>query len=422
MLFGCIMTPGKINIDTLRRFTPLRKLSESQLVLLEAHVELQSYKRKQVIAETGSADNTDYFLLKGKLLLTAKDGREIEIAADSAAAANAIASLQPRQYKVTALESCELVQIESAMLAQLIAEAPKTGSTKDGEFVEFSTSVELILDNFRQDLANNTLKLPSLPNSALRINQLINWDDYSAKDVARVVNQDPAMAVKLITAASSPLFRGLSKIKTCEDAVSRLGLTTTQRLLKIYTLQELFTSKSSLITKKMQTLWHHCAEVGAIAFVLAKRIKGLSADQAMLAGLIHDIGVIPLLNYIESQNFLFQDPDAIDEVVNSLKAEAGRLLLEKWNWPAELISVAAHAEDWQYSNNTDQPDYTDVVILSQLHAAIGKREFKHYPPLHEVSSFKRMHELQLTPNKSISIINDAQAEIEEASRLLQMAG
>ncbi len=414
------MIANSIDIDLLKKFIPFRQLSDAQLILLNTKVEKHSYNPKHVITTFGSSDNTDYFLLSGKLLLTASDGRQSIVNADSVAAQHAIATLRPRRYKVTVLEKSDLIQIDSTILSNFITQAPKAGSEHDGELVEFNNPIDLILDNFHQDLANNTLSLPSLPTSALRINELINWEDCSAKDVARVINQDPSMAVKLITAANSPLFRGLTFITTCEDAIGRLGFITTQRLLKIYTLRELFTSKNKLITKKMQSLWDHCSEVGAIAFVLARKIKGMSADQAMLAGLIHDIGAIPLLTYIESQSFLFTDPTIIDEAVNTLKAGVGKQLLEKWNWSSELISVAADAENWHYDHTDDKPNYTDIVIISQLHAAIGKKTNNYHPYLHDVPSFNKMGELELTPDKSICIIHDAQAEIEEVHRLLQL--
>ena len=237
-----------------------------------------------------------------------------------------------------------------------------------------------------------------------------------------VITQDPAMAVKLISAANSPLFRGLSSIKSCEDAVSRLGLTTTQRLLRIYMLRDLFVSDHAVIRGKMQALWAHCEEVAAIAFVLANHVKGLSPDQAMLAGLIHDVGAIPLLNYIKSQKFLFQDPSLIDEVVDDLKAEVGKMLLEKWHWPDDLVDVAANAENWQYRNDSGDADYVDLVVVSQLLAANSNAEGDELPDWSAVASFSRMDELGLTPDKGSQIISDAHAEIEEARRLLQVYG
>lgn len=404
--------------DTLKSFEPLSKLTDQQLILLESKNEIRLFKENQVIIEAGSSDNIAYFLVKGKLELTARDGRSMTIEAGSHSAKNAIAHLQPRQYTVKALTASALLLVDWMILAQFIREAPRILQSTDDDLMEFDNPIDLVLDNFRQDLNNNTVLLPSLPDSALRVNEMINHEDCSTQDVARIISQDPAMAVKIITAANCPLFRGLSSIKTCEEAVSRLGLGTTQRLLRIYALRELFDSKNTSIKAKMQDLWAHCVEVAAIAFVLAKQLKNISPEQAMLAGLIHDVGALPLLKYIESQSFLFQAPRAIDEVVNALKAETGKMLLEKWNWPDELVSVVVNAENWQYEAESNQPDYTDIVIISQLHAAILDKNISNSLPIDATSSYKRFDELMLTQDTSLQIINDAKAEIEEVRGFL----
>lgn len=412
------MTKHRLNIDGLKKFAPLQKLNEHQLVLLESKHEVKLYKKNQVIIESGSTDNIEYFLIKGKLKLTADDGRGMVVDTGSKAAENAIAHLQPRQYTVEAVENTAMLMIDWSVLAHFLKEAPKVKDSKD-DTQEYSSPTELIIANFTQDLANNTLSLPSLPDMAMRIGELIAKDDCTSEGIATVINRDPAMAVKLISAANSPLFRGMASIKTCEDAISRLGQTTTQRLIRIYTLRELFSSNTPAVKDKMQSLWQHCEEVASIAFVLAKYTSGLSPDQAMLAGLIHDVGAIPLLNYIEAQSFMFEDPGAMDEVLDELKAMVGSALLQKWNWPDDLIKVAANAENWEYEQDSDQPDYVDLVVMAQLHAAIGKREFSHFPKLDTVASFGRMQDVELNPDKSFQIINFARADIDAARGLLK---
>lgn len=368
-MFGSVK---QVEIDTLKQFSLLDQLNEKQLVLLESRHEVKEFRQNRVIFEAGSSDNIEYFLLDGEVELTAKDGKSFIIKANTPSARNAIAHLQPRLYQVRTKSRSQLILIDSSVLAKLVQQAPNTDKNINEETVQsFSTSQEYIFNSFKKDLASNNFTLPSLPDVALRINQSIDWDKCSGKDVAKVVSGDPAMAVKLISAANSPLIRGINKIKTCEEAVFRLGLETTQRLVWIFALRELFDSKESTIKARMKALWAHCVEVAAIAYLLAKYSEGLSPDEAMLAGLIHDIGIIPVLMYADANHDLIAN-DHLDDIANALKGETGRLMLERWNWSPELINAVVHGENWQYESGCDKPDYTDLVILAQLHAAIGR--------------------------------------------------
>lgn len=416
------MTATTVDTSVLKQFEPLKKLNEKQLILLESKHEVRGYKKGHTILEAGSSDNIEYFLLKGSLKLTANDGKTLTIDADTKAAKNAIAHLQPRQYTVKALKPSVLLLIDWSVLAQFIREAPKGFAPDQGsEIAEFNTPAELILNSFKQDLANNNFTLPSLPDVALSINQRINWDDCSAKDVAKAINADPSMVVKLISAANSPLYRGMSNAKSCDEAVSRLGLVTTKRLLNIYALRELFKTQQPSIKQKMQELWAHCEEVAAISYVLAKFVPGITPDQAMLAGLIHDIGVIPVLMYADSHHHLFGDDAAFDGIVSELKADVGQFMLKKWNWSDELINVVVQADNWTYTSAGTQPDYADIIIIAQLHAAVGKPIQRQVPPLDSVPAFLKLKDAELTPQKSLQIISDAKADVDEARKLLNIS-
>lgn len=422
-MFGRFKTSDRVkpvDIETLKRFNLLGRLNEKQLILLESRHEVRVFQRNRVIFEAGSSDNIEYFLLDGEVELTAKDGKSFTINANTPAAKHAIAHLQPRQYQVKTKAKSQLILIDWSVLAQLVRQAPKTDPGIDEEAVQsFSNSQEYLFNCFKQDLASNNFTLPSLPDVALRINQSIDWDECSGQGVAKAVTGDPAMAVKLISAANSPLIRGMSSIKTCEEAVFRLGMETTQRLVWIFALRELFDSKEGAIKTRMKALWAHCVEVAAIAYLLAKYSKGLSPDEAMLAGLIHDIGVIPVLVYADANRDLLGD-DSLDDIADALKGEAGRLMLEQWDWSPELINAVVHAENWHYESAGDEPDYTDLVILAQLHAAIDKPEETRFPALDSVPSFNKLKTAELTPENSLKIIAEAREELEEAKSLLQM--
>ena len=151
------MTGRQLDVDSLRQFQPLQKLNEQQLILLATKHDIKEFKKSQKVIAAGSSDNIEYFLLAGKLRLTAGDGRSMIIEANTEKAKNPIAHLQPRQYQVEAVENSRLLLIDWSILAQFMREAPKMNSRSEDAVNEFNSSKEIILNNFREDLKNNTI-------------------------------------------------------------------------------------------------------------------------------------------------------------------------------------------------------------------------------------------------------------------------
>lgn len=62
-------------------------------------------------------------------------------------------------------------------------------------------------------------------------------------------------------------------------------------------------------------------------------------------------------------------------VIDRIHQEIGQLILEKWHFPPELVQVAAQHEDHQ-RNPRAEPDYTDVVLIANLHSYMGRPKHK----------------------------------------------
>ncbi|HDJ85589.1 MAG TPA: HDOD domain-containing protein, partial [Chromatiales bacterium] len=108
----------------------------------------------------------------------------------------------------------------------------------------------------------------------------------------------------------------------------------------------------------------------AIARVLAARIPGLSPDQAMLAGLLHDIGVLPILTHAENSPQLRGDMITLDRLVVEYHPQIGAKILSSWKFPPSLVAVAAEHENLQRDPD-GPPDLVDVVIVANLQSYLG---------------------------------------------------
>ncbi|WP_097460898.1 HDOD domain-containing protein [Mangrovitalea sediminis] len=405
-------------VQRLKQFTPLDRLSEDQLILLAERLSLRRLKAGQQLFESGSCDGNDYFLLEGSVCLRQGDGLESSVAADDPEASLPIARGEPRTCDAYASEGSTFVVVPADVLRQLLQAAPLDDESAENKTDTVADDDYAVLMEFYRDLRANKVTLPSLPDIAMRIRRVADAEGSSAEDIGRVVSADPAIAAKLLRACNSPLYRGFSEIATTREAVVRLGLRTTRQLVTVFSMRELFKSKRPELQAEMARLWDHSREVAAISWVLARALPGVDPEEALLAGLLHDIGTIPVLQYADHYVSLFADGRRLDETSRSLRGEIGQALLEHWDFPPRYGEVARHAEDWLYDTGDEQVHLVDIVIIAQLHAYIGKHCEPQLPAFFEVPAFQRMQCLELGPQQSLRVISEARTQIGALHSLL----
>ncbi|MCU7924749.1 MAG: HDOD domain-containing protein, partial [Candidatus Thiodiazotropha sp. (ex Dulcina madagascariensis)] len=203
------------------------------------------------------------------------------------------------------------------------------------------------------------------------------------------------------------------------DAVTRLGRSVTHNLVISFALGKLFHSRSKPLQQRMINLWRHLSYVAPICHELAHVTPGLTPDQALLCGLLHDIGALAILGAARSKPELADDPKLLDQVLNSLKAEVGAMVLRKWEFPNYFVQSALHAEDWMEDISQD-PDYVDLVVVAQLHAYVGTPMMNRLPRLDLVPAFHKLALGKLTPRHSIGILENAKEQIRELRELLAL--
>jgi HD-like signal output (HDOD) protein len=410
--------------DELKRFIPLQALSAQQLDLLAGVAEVRSARPGEVLMELGSDDNHTFFLLQGSLLLDSADRHRLEIRDDDASARSPIALLRPRKYRVVAHTPVRYVLIDNAYLEDI---AQSHGATSGVEGYEVSGDLANETTAFADqlsslmlaDLKQDRLQLPSLPEVALRVGRALKDGISDAHKIAQIIQCDPVITAKLIKAANSAFYGGRNPVESCAAGVVRLGGDVTHKLVLSFALRELFQSDSKLLQKRMQALWKHSTQVAAICYVLAKKDARFKAEHAMLAGLLHDIGIVAILNYARNFPDEAMHAQVIDQAVRSLRAEIGGMILTQWGFPADFVIAAVEAEAW-LRDQGDAPDYCDLVIIAQLHSYIGDNHYQHLPSIDEVPAHSRLALGELTPHMSLKILEQAKDQIAHAESLLNL--
>ncbi len=413
----------KATILELKKFMPLRDMGKKQLVLLEAKNRVFTYKEGEKVLERGSCNNVEYFLLGGSIKKVAKDGKIKIIEANTPDAVNPISHLQPRQFDVYANPDCTMIEVAWDVIAKFFSQTQAQSHNQPIDVdLNSPTLLKDLVRRFADDVKKGKFTLPSMPEVAQKVASLIDDPESSSAQIARTISVDPAIAVKLVSTANSPLFRGARQVTSCEEAITRIGFKTTKQLVQLFALRELFTAKNPEIKKRFKAHWNICRQVSAIGFVLAKCVRGVDENEALLGGIVQNIGVLPALVYMDNiPGLLDLEGFNPDDFINKTKNIMGAYMLKEWKWPRPLIEIAAHAENWNYRPEAEKLNMADILIIAEAHLNIVQKFIVNCPPLPDIASFSKLaHLLQLTPDKSIEIISAARNEIQAVESTIAM--
>lgn len=275
---------------------------------------------------------------------------------------------------------------------------------------------EQILEGFLDDLNENRLILPTLPEVALRVRDAVENEDATMSEITRVISSDAAISARLLQVCNSPLYRTRRPIEDLQTAISRLGNAQVKNLVSSLVMQQMFQATSDVLDKKMRSTWEHSTTVASISYVLSAATK-LSSDQAMLAGLIHDIGTLPIIVHAEDMPELRNDPVLLDKIISKLHPIIGEKILRDWGFPQAMVDVAAQHENLLRDPETDDYDMVDIVIVANLHSLIGDEHDHDHADLDwkTVPAFKR---LGIEPEINIVDIEENKESLEEIQAIL----
>ncbi len=267
-----------------------------------------------------------------------------------------------------------------------------------------------------QELDNGTLVLPTLPEVALRVRDVVDEPNVTAKQLAAIITTDAALSTRLLKVANSALYRGRIPTETVQMAVSRLGLPMVRNLVISLVMEQMFQATSSRLDQRLHDLWEHSTEVAALCQQIATKHPTIKNDEAMLAGLIHDIGVLPILMKADDHPELIQDSTSLDSVITELHAKIGQTILKNWGFPENLIAVAAEHNNYQWDSENG-PDLVDVVLVANIQSYQNTNKAIAPSALDKIKSFKK---LGIETDMTVVELDENSEEYAEALALFNM--
>ncbi|MBH3338724.1 HDOD domain-containing protein [Pseudomonas mendocina] len=263
-------------------------------------------------------------------------------------------------------------------------------------------------------IENDELVLPTLPEVALKVREAAEDPNVGIPQISKVIGNDAALTARIIKVVNSPLLRSSKEITDLQMAVSRLGINYTCNLATGLAMEQMFQATSDVVDRKMREVWNKSTEIAGICHVLCRHYTRLMPDQATLAGLVHQIGVLPILTYAEEHNELLADSISLNHVIEQIHPIIGDKILRTWEFPEPIAVVPSQYLD--FSRNSAKVDYVDIVQVATLQSYLGSEHPYTQLDWSKVPAFAK---LGLDPQVDMQADEDMSAAMEAAMSMLQ---
>jgi len=220
------------------------------------------------------------------------------------------------------------------------------------------------------------IKMPSLSTTMTKVLAVCNNPDTSANDLNKVVSMDPVLAGKVLKLINSAYYCLRNQVNSLTQAIIMLGLNTIKNLALSTAVLGTITKKTALKNNTMDIFWTHCIATGVWAKALAVEtgITKSECEEYFVAGLLHDIGKIPLIHcfsaeYMEivamasEKNHSFH---TIEKTVFGIDhEEIGNLIAQKWKLEGAIAqTICTH----HHLSRTDAEtlDFVERLAVSDI--------------------------------------------------------
>jgi HD-like signal output (HDOD) protein len=218
------------------------------------------------------------------------------------------------------------------------------------------------------ELNRGELVLPSFPDSVIRIRKVLDDENCSPDKLARVASADPVLAGRLLKMANSALLkRGDVAVTELKTAIFRLGFAMVRNAAMSVAMVQMFHTKDlGPLGPRIKDLWQESTRVATASFVIARKLTKLNADEAFLAGMLHNVGKVYIYSRARGEAALQNEPRLLAHVLDAWHGPIGRSIIESWGFSAAQAAAAEGYRDLTRGAPDAPPDLTDVVQVARI--------------------------------------------------------
>lgn len=246
-------------------------------------------------------------------------------------------------------------------------------------FVDSTETALSVSSTSLEETAARIRDVSSLPHVVLQIMDVVNAPDSSASDLKNAVEMDPSLTARLLRTVNSAAYRARTEIRTVHHAIAYLGFTVVRNVALASTVADIFRDEKKIGSYSRQALWRHLVSVGVASRMIAARTGLQDFEDAFLAGLLHDFGIILLDQNCHSQFVATIESLAPDDTLCRAEmrsfgfthAELAGAVAHKWNLPSTVLAAILHHHDAQRCSDHNKRIVEVVELANFICASKG---------------------------------------------------
>lgn len=248
-----------------------------------------------------------------------------------------------------------------------------------------------ILEDIARDLSGAELSFPTFLDITFQVRTALKNPNLTVDQLATLVSAEPLMSAKVIGMANSvamnPGGRAVADVRT---AITRVGMEAVRSVSFAVAMEQLLKSKNMQPFEGLsQRLWEHTVHVAALCRLLARKLARINPDEAMFAGLVHDIGVFYLLSRAANFPDLVADKAALHDLLVQWHDNIGHALLAALGQPEEVLkAVQEHEVERPVAAVRTLPDV--LFVANKLANITGSWRDPAYAPVVDTSALSAL--------------------------------
>lgn len=272
-----------------------------------------------------------------------------------------------------------------------------------------------VFDEIARAVRDESLALPNLPDIALRIQRIANDPNCNFGSIGKELKRDASISAHLIRLANSPLYLSRVPVTNVRSAVHRVGVPGVRNFVTTVVMRNLFRSNNPALADAFRNQWHDSSEISALTSVLATFCAGYDPDDALLAGLVQDIGAVTLLGHFAAGDDDPPSGEALAQAVDQWAPKIGVMVLEHWDFDPRYLEVASARGDWTV-DLAPEPRLVDLVTVARAHYYLTQG--RTVPPLESLPAFAKLP-LTLSPAGTVHSLDEAVEEVSVIRSMLR---
>jgi HD-like signal output (HDOD) protein len=244
------------------------------------------------------------------------------------------------------------------------ASGPITEATSSPGFTQREEAFAFV-QSLAKELSAGKVELPSFPDVALKVRKALDDESVTVGRIARIAGSEAGLAARILVMANSPAMGyGGKPVTDLQNAVTRVGLSNVRSAALAFALAQLRrATQYKHIMRELEQLWRQSTQVAALCRVMGLKIRGINADLAMLAGLLHNIGSVYILARAAAGSGIIRDAEMRESLLRDWSPSIGRSIAENWGLPDEVVEAIGQQSDTDRTRR-GSADLNDVLFVA----------------------------------------------------------